>query len=198
MANRIRKYNYQLFRLMFFTLSVILLFSLYLGCSKNSSIGNKSQSDASSENESKEKEEMAVKVFFLEGAELAYEERTIFFNMEKPSEKINKALEALIEGPKERLTPTLSNKTKLLNAFIDEEGVAYLNFSKDIIKNNPGGTFSELAAINSIVHTVVENFDEVSAVQILISGKEVNTLLGHIDTSKPFKLKGFYETNIKQ
>ncbi len=198
MANHIKEYNYQLLKLTTLALSVIFLFSLYLGCSKNSSTGNKSKSDTSSENESKEKEEMAVKVFFLEGAELAYEERTIFFNREKPSEKINKALEALIEGPKGKLTPTLSNKTKLLNAFIDEEGVAYLNFSKDIIRNNPGGTFSELAAINSIVHTVIENFDEISAVQILINGEEISTLLGHIDTSKPFRLKGFSETNIKQ
>lgn len=198
MVNRIRKYNYQLRKLTYFTLSVILFFSLCSGCSKNSSIENKTQSNTNSENESKEKEEMTVKVFFLNGSELAYEEKTISFNRGKPSEKINKALKALIEGPKGRLTPTLSNRVKLLNAFIDEEGVAYLNFSKDIIKNNPGGTFAELAAINSVVHTLVENFEEISAVQILINGEEVSTIGGHIDTSKPFKLKGFSETNIKQ
>lgn|SRR3989338_2665406 len=198
MSSPVKKYNYHLRKLTAFTLSIILFLSLYPGCSKKSSTEKKTRSDANSENEPKEKKEMVVKVFFLNGSELAYEEKTIFFNSGKPSEKINEALNALIEGPKQGMTPTLSNKIKLLNAFFDEDGTAYLNFSKDIIKNNPGGTFAELSAINSIVHTLVENFEEITAVQILINGEEVNTLWGHIDTSKPFKLKGFSEASLRK
>ena len=183
------------YRFVFFLL-LLFLIPISLNCSKNELTEKKSSEETKGVNG---KEEMAVKIFFLNGSQLAYEERTISFDRWKPSKKISSALEELIKGPKkEPLKPTLPKKTKLINVFIDEEGVTYINFSKDIIINHPGGTFGELITIYSIIRTLTENFEEVQAVQILIGGKEINPLIGHIDTSMPFKLKSFSETSLNQ
>jgi len=185
-------------RISVFLLLLFFPLTISLNCSRKISSEKKSAQEIKGENGSVEKEEMTIKLFFLNGSEFAYEEKTILFDAAKPSGKINNALNELIKGPKGPLMATLPKRTKLLNVFIDEEGIAYVNFSKDIIKNHPGGTFAELATIYSIVRTLEENFKEVSAVQILINGKETDTLAGHIDISRPLKFKGFLETSLNQ
>ena len=66
-----------------------------------------------------------------------------------------------------------------------KEEVAFLNFSKEISERHPGGSSAELQTIYSIVNTVTLNFPDIKKVQLLIEGKKVNTLAGHIDISFP-------------
>ena len=40
--------------------------------------------------------------------------------------------------------------------------------------------------VYAIVNTILLNFDEVTKVKILIEGKSIDTLAGHIDCSEPF------------
>jgi hypothetical protein len=40
--------------------------------------------------------------------------------------------------------------------------------------------------VYAIVNSILLNFDEVNKVRLLIEGKSVDTLAGHIDCSEPF------------
>ncbi|MEW5763423.1 MAG: GerMN domain-containing protein [Acidobacteriota bacterium] len=48
-----------------------------------------------------------------------------------------------------------------------------------------GGVHTEVHRIYGIVNTLVWNFPEIRSVQVLIEGRETDTLLGHLDLSKP-------------
>jgi len=96
-------------------------------------------------------------------------------------------MRALIEGPKGPLSPTLPAGTKVLALYVTQGGMAYVDFNRAITENHPGGTFSELLTIFSMVNTLALNIPEVEAVKILIEGREAQTLAGHIDIRRPFR-----------
>ncbi|MBI5048114.1 MAG: GerMN domain-containing protein [Deltaproteobacteria bacterium] len=100
------------------------------------------------------------------------------------TKEIKQSIEGLINGPKARLIPTIPDGTRFLGVEI-KEGVAFLNFSKEISEKHPGGSSAELQTIYSIVNTITLNFHEVKRVQFLIEGKKAKTLAGHIDISFP-------------
>lgn len=49
------------------------------------------------------------------------------------------------------------------------------------------GSQTELLLVQSIVHSIIGNFDGIDSVQILVNGGEVPTLAGHVDLSKPLR-----------
>lgn len=101
------------------------------------------------------------------------------------TKEIKQGIDGLIKGSKRNLTPTIPDGTRLLGVEIKED-VAFLNFSKEISENHPGGSSAEIQTVYSIVNTVTFNFPEIKKVQILIQGKKAKLLAGHIDISFPF------------
>lgn len=126
----------------------------------------------------------SVRIYFSneEGKALKAEERDIA--KETLSIEIREAIHALISGPKGGLTVTIPDGTRLLSVEV-KDTVAFLNFSKEISDKHPGGSSAELQTIYSVVDTVTLNFPEIKKVQLLIEGKKVKTLAGHIDISFP-------------
>ena len=73
--------------------------------------------------------------------------------------------------------------TRVLSFSITPEGTALANFSKEIVKNGQG-SYNEVMMTGAIVNTLTE-FPEVKQVQILVEGKKVITLGGHLDVEDP-------------
>jgi spore germination protein GerM len=103
-----------------------------------------------------------------------------------PAEFGKAIIEALIEGPHQDLTRTLPKETVLKSIFVTEEGTAYVDFSETIQKHHPGGVGMELISIYSIVNSLILNIDQIKAVKLLVDGRELQTLAGHIDSRFPF------------
>jgi len=125
---------------------------------------------------------VSVKLFFpAENGDtlLAAEDQTIF----KSAELRNRAkqiLQKLLEGPHtDNLFPSLPKDTKVQDIFISEQGIAFIDFSKALAMNHPGGVLNELATIYSIVDSVAYNLPEIKQVKILVGGVEKETLAGH-------------------
>ena len=128
-----------------------------------------------------------VSLYFVSAEEpkLAVEKR-IIGQAASTVEQMKLTVAELIRGPSAEFIPTIPDETALREIFLDEKGCAYVDFSRAISRNHPGGTTGELITIASIVNTLTANFpEEVRKVQILISGKEAKTIAGHIDISKP-------------
>jgi spore germination protein GerM len=96
-------------------------------------------------------------------------------------------VQALIEGPRTGLMRTIPANTTLKAFYITRDGTAYVDLSKAIRDDHPGGVKSELFTIYSIVNSLTLNIPEIGAVKILVGGKETMTLSGHIDARFPLK-----------
>jgi hypothetical protein len=102
-------------------------------------------------------------------------------------QRARQIVDALVEGPKGPLTPTIPTGTRLSAVYVTEDGIVYVDFNRAITENHPGGTLSELLTIYSLVNSLALNTPEIEAVKILIGGREAETLAGHVDIRFPFR-----------
>ncbi|NLM69194.1 MAG: GerMN domain-containing protein [Firmicutes bacterium] len=92
-----------------------------------------------------------------------------------------KAVELLLAGPDETeefLHPAVPVETKLLGLTI-ENRTAVANFSEELRTKFVGGSQLESHLVNAIVSTLIQ-FPEIDQVRILIEGKPVESIAGHI------------------
>lgn len=88
------------------------------------------------------------------------------------------------EAPASLVTP-IPKGTTLRGVFLSASGEAFVDLSPEAAANHSGGSLSELFTIYSIVNAVTVSLPSVGAVQILIDGREVETLAGHVDLRHP-------------
>jgi len=132
-------------------------------------------------------EKQKVKLYFSDLNErfLIPEERYIT-KRRSPDEMVRALAEELIKGPHTTdLVETFPKETDLRGGTV-KNGVAYLDFGRNLIDLHPGGSASEMMTIYSLTNTIILNVPSVTQVKILIDGNTLETIKGHIDTSKPF------------
>ncbi|MGQ9645529.1 MAG: GerMN domain-containing protein [Thermodesulfobacteriota bacterium] len=131
-------------------------------------------------------ERKLVTLFFsdADGEYLIGEKREIS-KRGRVEEEAEEALHELIKGSKGRLTRTVPVQTKLLALKIDEQGIAKVSFNQALSKEHPGGSSAEMMTIYSIVNSLTLNFPQIKRVQILINGKVVESIAGHISLRQP-------------
>ena len=96
-------------------------------------------------------------------------------------------LAAALEPPKPPLLPVIPSGTALRGFFVSEGGDAFVDLSTDVVTNHPGGSTAELLTTYAIVNAVTGNLPTIKRVQILVDGKEVETLAGHVDLRRPLE-----------
>ncbi len=65
-----------------------------------------------------------------------------------------------------------------------KDKIAYVDFNDKLIKNNTGGSASEILLVAAIINTLTE-FKEIQKVQIMVDGKKIDTISGHLDIGEP-------------
>lgn len=104
------------------------------------------------------------------------------------AEQARAIVEAQLAAPAAATPPLVSAipaDVKLRDVFLTERGDAFVDLSREIAANHPGGSLDELFTVYSIVNAVTVNLPAVTRVQILVDGKEVDTLAGHVDLRHP-------------
>ena len=116
---------------------------------------------------------------------LVGESREIFMTA-APGDRAKQILADLISGPAtDKGSRALPPGTRLRQVFVLDNGTAYIDFSSDLKQGISGGSAEELLAVYSIVNSVTLNIPEIRRVGILINGKSVDTLNGHLDLRRP-------------
>ncbi len=69
--------------------------------------------------------------------------------------------------------------------FLDARGAAYVDLSKELVTGHTGGSLDEALTVFSIVNAITVNLPDIPAVQILVDGHAVDTLVGHLDLRHP-------------
>ena len=114
------------------------------------------------------------------GRYLQAEQRKI--QAEDTGSAIEAIISALLEGPdNSELVSTIPAGSRLLHAFVTDDGTAYLDFNSELSRLHPGGVTAERLTLYAIVNSLVLNLDEVERVQLLFEGKPASTLSGHLD-----------------
>ena len=94
------------------------------------------------------------------------------------------AIELLLAGTKNaQLESVMPAGTKLRHISIKDK-IAYVDFSDQLVKNNPGGSTSEMLLVAAVVNTLTE-FHDIQKVQIMVEGKKIDTISGHMDVGEP-------------
>lgn len=101
-------------------------------------------------------------------------------------DKYTTVMKQLIAGTSDKEAVSIIPKGTKLRSVKIENGRAYVDFSHELIKNFNGGSAGEIMLVGSIVNTLTE-FPEIKTVQILVDGKKIETISGHMDTSEPLK-----------
>jgi spore germination protein GerM len=101
-------------------------------------------------------------------------------------ENLRRVIEELIAGPGGEGVATLPSSVRVRGAFIHDK-TAFIDFSTEIKDEFSGGTAAEYMLVSSVVQTVCANFTDVEAVRILIDGKQVDTIGGHLLIAKPLR-----------
>ena len=94
------------------------------------------------------------------------------------------AIELLIAGTKDaQLVSVMPTGTSLRRISIKDK-IAYVDFNDSLVKNNTGGSASEMLLVGAIVNTLTE-FHDIKKVQIMVDGKKIDTISGHMDVGEP-------------
>jgi len=94
-------------------------------------------------------------------------------------------LSAQLQSPPEGQISVIPDGTALRAFYITERGDAFVDVSGDIAARHPGGSTTELLTVYAIVHAVTSNLPSIRRVQILVDGREADTLAGHVDLRRP-------------
>jgi spore germination protein GerM len=92
---------------------------------------------------------------------------------------------AEIAPPPEGQVSPIPAGTAVRAVFVTDNGEAYVDFTRPISDAHPGGTTSELLTVYAIVNALTTNLPAITSVQILVDGREVDTLAGHVDLRQP-------------
>jgi spore germination protein GerM len=77
--------------------------------------------------------------------------------------------------------------TTLRAFYLTGNGDAFVDLSPQVSSAHPGGSFNEMLTVHAIVNVVAVNLPTVRRVQVLVGGKEVDTLAGHVDLRRPLE-----------
>ncbi len=131
-------------------------------------------------------ESKTITLFFLseEDGLLHGEEREILSNSSLIFE-IKQTIEKLLVGSDNGYISPFPPESRLREIFMTEEGIVYVDFSREIQFEHLSGTTAEISTVYSVVNSLAFNFKSVKKVFILVDGNEKETLKGHVDISRP-------------
>lgn len=127
-----------------------------------------------------------ARLYYLsdDGTRLQVVERDVPYG-EGTVEQARQIVEAQIAPVSEPLASAVPVGTRLRAVFVTERGEAYVDLSREVSAAHPGGSLDELLTVYTIVDALTTNLPAVTTVQVLVDGKAVDTLAGHVDVRRP-------------
>jgi hypothetical protein len=101
------------------------------------------------------------------------------------AEQARNILERELEAAPAPLLQVVPDATRVRTVFVISGGTAYVDLTGEVSSAHSGGSLDELLTVYAIVDALTVNLPSITSVQILIDGKEVDTLAGHVDLRRP-------------
>ena len=135
----------------------------------------------------KKKEKQIAKIYFSDPQErFLMPEKRYVIKENDAAAQTKEIVKSLLEGSKAGLVNTFPAGVVLIDVKVSDAGIAFVNFSKNLIKKYQGGSTAEMATIYSLTNSITQNIPSIKKVKILVEGKELSSIKGHISTQKAF------------
>lgn len=118
-----------------------------------------------------------------DGAALSPVTRDVPFG-ETAVEQAQQILTVQLQTP-EGMASSIPAGVVVRGVFRGAKGEMYVDLSPEVASSHKGGSLDEALTVYAIVNAITTNLPDVTGVQILIDGKEVDSLAGHIDLREP-------------
>lgn len=102
-----------------------------------------------------------------------------------PAEQARRILEVQVGAPPEGHFTAIPTGTTVRAVYLSDRGEAYVDLGGAIVSGHSGGSLDEALTVYAIVNALAANLPDISSVQILVEGQEVDTLVGHLDLRHP-------------
>jgi len=129
-----------------------------------------------------------ARLFYVseDGTRLTGVEREVVYG-EGPAAQAQLIINAQLAPVAAPLVSAVPPGTTLRALYLNAKGEAYVDLSRDVVTAHTGGSRDELLTIYTIVNALTSNLPAVRSVQVLVNGKEVDTLAGHVDLRRPLE-----------
>jgi hypothetical protein len=121
-----------------------------------------------------------------DGLSLVGVEREVPFG-EAVVEQARRIIEAQVGEAPAPLAAPVPAGTTLRSVFVTEKGDAFVDLNREVSAKHTGGSLDELFTVYAIVDSLTVNLPAITRVQILIEGKEADTIAGHVDIRHPLQ-----------
>jgi spore germination protein GerM len=139
------------------------------------------------------KEKQVVTLYFSDANErFLVPEKRFVAKKETPVQQAGEIVKALLDGSKTGKVNTFPPEVTLKDVKIENNSTVFVSFSKNLVQDHPGGSASEMATVYSLTNSLTANIPEIKAVRILIEGRDVDSLKGHISLKQPFSFNREY------
>lgn len=127
-----------------------------------------------------------VRVYYPVKERLIMEERRV---RRQPStaSMAGSVVEEFLKGPSIDRDSLVPEGVRLLNTFVGKDGILYVDLSDEMRRNFQGDALAELLLLKGLYESVISNIAGIEDIKILIEGKEIESLGGHISILYPLK-----------
>lgn len=89
-----------------------------------------------------------------------------------------------LKGPAGITESYVPENTRLLGIYPGEDGILYIDFSDEFRRNFQGDVLAEFLLLRGLYESLLSNVYGIDAVKVLVEGKEVESIGGHISLLK--------------
>lgn len=135
-----------------------------------------------------------IRVYYPLKERLVIEERRV---RRQPSTAAmaGSVIEEFLKGPSIEQDSLVPEGVRLLSTFVGKDGILYVDLSDEMRRNFQGDAYAELLLLKGLYESVISNIAGIEDIKVLIEGKEIESLGGHISILYPLKNTVTFITN---
>ena len=148
--------------------------------------GNKPKGETIPEPQKQADDSSIIRVYFPSEGRLIMEERRVK-RLGSVTVSAEEIVEEFLKGPSNRGKSDVPSGTRVLGLYFGTDGILYLDLSDEFRRNFHGDALSEFLLLKGLYESIISNVTGVDDVKILIEGKEMESIGGHLFILYPLK-----------
>lgn len=92
-----------------------------------------------------------------------------------------------LQGPSAGTPSYMPKDVKILGIYKGADRILYINLSDEFRRNFQGDAIAEFLLLKGLYESLISNVEDIQDVKVLLEGKEVETLGGHLHLLYPLK-----------
>jgi len=129
---------------------------------------------------------LTLRIYYPSEGRLQMEERRAQRKFAKTA-VAEAVIQEFLKGPSGAKVPDIPKDAKLLGLYMGEDGLLYVDLSDEFRRNFRGDTAAEFLLLKGLFESLISNPSDITDVKILIEGREVESLGGHLHLIYPLR-----------